>query len=54
MDRFSNTPLVVSNENATTQKAKTARFRVVEHAGRGGVLLQVTVQIDQGGAGNTA
>ena len=33
MDRFSNTPLVVSNENVTTQKAKTARFRVVEHAG---------------------
>ena len=51
MDRFSNTPLVVSNENVTTQKSKTARFRVVEHAG---VLSQVTVQTDQGRAGNTA
>ena len=51
MDRFSNTPLVVSNENVTTQKAKTARFRVVEHAG---VLSQVTVQIDKGGAASTA
>ena len=36
MDRFSKPPLAVSNKNVTTQKAKTARFRVVEHAGGGG------------------
>ena len=33
MDRFSKPPLAVSNENVSTEKAKTARFRVVEHAG---------------------